>query len=91
MDIVFLASAKADLRWFKQYYTAVFPEGKANADRQFLSCLAAIRTNPMSGPMSGLYRGARRYRVSRTPFAFIYRVRADRIEIIRVHDGRSEL
>ena len=35
MQIKFLAGAKKDLRWFKQYYMQVFPEGRVNADRNY--------------------------------------------------------
>lgn len=90
MEIVFLASAKADLRWFKQYYMRVFPDGKKNADQQFHAFLNLLRTNPLIGEAVHGFVVAREFPIHRTPFTVIYRVGRKQIEILRVFDQRSE-
>ena len=89
MKLVFLASSKDDLRWFKQYYMNVFPEGSAKANNQFLALQKALKTNPYIGHPSVDVDGAREYPVLRTPFTFIYRINQGRIEIMRVIDNQS--
>ena len=89
MKIVFLASSIPDLRWFKNYYTRVFPEGRAKADSQLLATKKTLAANPFAGqPCEGIER-AREYHILRTPFTFIYHVRPDRIEVLRVLDMRG--
>lgn len=90
MILVFLAKAKADLRWFKQYYTNVFPEGKTNADKQFLLIQKTLKTNPFIGYPSEAVENVREFPVHNTLFVFLYRVQESRIEILRVIDARSD-
>lgn len=90
MKIVFLASAKPDLRWFKHYYMSRFPEGRRNADAQFLSTKALLLANPFVGHSVENIEDARIYSIPRTPFSFIYRVKDNVIEVVRVLDTRSE-
>ena len=90
MKLVFLSSSKADLRWFKRYYISVFPEGKTKADKQFLSIQRALKVNPYIGHSSDTVKDAREYSVLRTPFSFIYRIKEDRIEVLRIIDNRSD-
>lgn len=90
MRIVFLDSSRADLRWFKRYYVTVFPEGRKKADTQYLTTLNILRQNPLIGHPSEKIKTAREYDIVRTPFTFIYRVRGDDIEILRVIDNRSD-
>jgi plasmid stabilization system protein ParE len=90
MRITFLATAKGDLRWFKRYYTSAFPDGRQNADRQFVSAQKAIRQHPLIGHPSVQLAGAREFHIQRTPFSLIYRIVDDRIEVLRVLDGRGE-
>ncbi len=89
MKIRFLATAAPDLLWFKTYYMRRFPEGRRNADTQFLKVKALLVANPFLGHPVENVDGARAYPVSRTPFSFIYRVKGDTIEVLRVLDGRS--
>lgn len=90
MKIIFLASCKADLRWFKHYYMSRFPEGRQNADAQFLKAKELLSNNPHIGhPVEGM-AGVRVHSVTRTPFAFIYRVTDDAIQVLRVLDSRAE-
>jgi plasmid stabilization system protein ParE len=90
MKLVFLASAVPDLRWFKAYYVSVFPDGRERADRQFLAIQSLLKANPYIGHPSDKIDGAREHHVLRTPFTFLYRVRDDRIEVMRVLDTRAD-
>jgi plasmid stabilization system protein ParE len=90
MKLVFLPSTVADLRWLKTYYVSVFPEGGAKADRQFLAVQALLKANPLIGHPSDKVDGAREHHMLRTPFTFIYRIREDRIEVLRVLDTRAD-
>ena len=90
MRLVFLASSIDDLRWFKQYYMNVFPEGRVKANKQFLALQKALKINPYIGHSSDGMEGAREHHILRTPFTFIYRIKQDRIEILRVIDNRSD-
>ena len=89
MQIVFLASAVPDLRWFKTYYMRVFPEGRRNADQQYHALLKLLKSTPMVGEAVADFPDAREYPIRRTPFTVIYRVRPDQIQILRVLDQRS--
>ena len=89
MKIVFLPSTIADLRWFKNYYMTVFPAGKQRAERQFQNIQNVLKANPYVGHPSDGIDGAREHKVLRTPFTFLYRVKEDRIEILRVMDDRA--
>lgn len=89
MNIVFLASTRADLRWFKRYYTRVFPEGRSNADRQFKTFLDILKANPGIGHPYEPEPEVREYSLPRVPFTVLYRVKSDRIEVLRVYDQRS--
>ena len=89
MHIVFLPSARVGLRWFHKYYTDVFTDGKANADRQFLTMKKVLLTTPDAGRPMGV-KNFRIYSIPRTPFSVIYRVEKERVEILKIYDQRSE-
>lgn len=91
MNIVFLPRARADLDWFRQYYERIFPDGAARAREQFAKTIEMLREHPLAGRQGE--ENTREIVLGRTPFLFVYVVREDRIEIIRVWDqraGRSE-
>jgi plasmid stabilization system protein ParE len=90
MRLIYLKTAAADLRWFKHYYINVFPEGRMKADQQFLATQKLLKANPYIGQPSDFAEGTREHHVPRTPFAFVYRVVEDRVEVLRVVDGRSD-
>ncbi len=90
MKIVFPSSTVPNLRWFKAYYVSVFSEDKINADRQFLAVQTLLKANPAIGHPSDNVDGAREFHVLRTPFTFIYRVRQDRIEVLRILDTHAD-
>jgi len=90
MKLVFLPSSRSDLRWFKQYYISIFPEGKAKADKQFLALQKALKLNPYIGHSSDIAKDIKEFPVIKTPFSFIYRVKEGRIEVLRIIDTRSD-
>jgi len=89
MRILYLASARDDLLWLRRYYTEVFPDGAARALHHLLAAEHLLRANPYIGKRAEV-EGVRELRIARTPFSLIYRVREDRIEILRVWDGRKD-
>ena len=90
MNIIFLETAKYDLRWFKQYYTRVFPEGRSNADRQYRAFLQLLKANPGIGHPDEWELGLMEYHIPRIPFTVLYRVKSEHIEILRLYDQRSD-
>jgi plasmid stabilization system protein ParE len=90
MKILILASAKADLRWFKRYYMQVFPAGRENADQQYRALLQLLRSTPNVGERVEGFPDVREFPIRRTPFAVLYRVQPDHVEILRIFDQRSD-
>jgi plasmid stabilization system protein ParE len=89
MKFRFLASAKRDLIWFRNYYQTVFPEGSAKAREHYRLAKRVLLENPQAGrPASAA--GVRELSIARTPFCFVYRVMAGTIEVIHVWDLRGD-
>lgn len=88
--LLFLPASKKDLRWFHQYYTRVFPEGKRNADVQFRALRKNLRENPEIGHTSEIVEGALEFILTRTPFTVLYRVTETEVQVLRVYDQRNE-
>lgn len=88
MRVIFLASTESDLRWYRHYYEDVFPEGRKRANERYLGARRALATNPYIGTPEENGK-TRKFPITGTPFHFVYRVGKDRIEILRVKDGRS--
>ena len=88
MNLVYLPSAAADLAWFRDYYERIFPEGAARARERVRAVEAVLIDNPRAGRPTHR-EDVRRFPVTRTPFAFVYRVTAERIEVLRVLDTRA--
>ena len=88
MKIVYLPRTRADLRWMKEYYTHVFPEGARYARLRFQNAEQLLKDNPQAG-RPGALSGTRELVIARTPFIILYRIQAERIEILRIWDGRS--
>lgn len=88
MRVVLLDSAREDLIWFRRYYRLVFPEGRREGVRHFDKAVEAL------GDMPGLGRildgGHREMAIARTPFSLVYRLRDNRIEVLRVWDLRAD-
>jgi plasmid stabilization system protein ParE len=88
MRLVYLPSAARDLLWLRHYYERVFPQGAAAARARILAMERLILDNPYIGRPT--HRAdVRRLGVTRTPFFVLYRPTPERIEILRVIDGRS--
>lgn len=88
MKIVYVRSALPDLVWFRVYYEAIFPEGERHALLQRRAEERLLRENPFAGRLA--QDGMRKFPISRTPFVMVYRVMDDRIEVLRLWDGRRE-
>ncbi len=90
MKLVFLKSAASDLSWMRRYYRSVFPQGSLRAKRQYTKTIALIKTNPHIGEPIEEFIDAHEYPILSTPFSMIYRIREDRIEVLRIIDNRSD-
>ncbi len=88
MEIVYLPQTRGDLRWMKDYYSRVFPAGARHARLQFEAAEALLRDNPNAG-RPGILPGTRELVIPKTPFIIFYRVASDRVEVLRVWDGRA--
>jgi len=89
MRVRYLDIARSDMIWFRYYYRSVFPEGRPHATAQFKRTLSNLLANPKLG--KALERGdAREHSILRTPFAFIYRLDGNELQILRVWDQRSD-
>ncbi|WP_281990722.1 type II toxin-antitoxin system RelE/ParE family toxin [Sulfitobacter geojensis] len=90
MQIKFLDETKADLRWFKQYYSQVFPAGRTKADQQYRSLLILLKSQPSVGHLDEEWPGVFEYALPGIPFTVLYRFNDQTIEIMRLYDQRSE-
>jgi len=90
VKLVYAAKALEDMGWFRRYYSTVFPEGKGNARDSLLRTEALLAESPFIGHPTTEGSEAREFPVLRTPFVLLYRLKADRIEILRVLDLRAE-
>ncbi|KQT64397.1 type II toxin-antitoxin system RelE/ParE family toxin [Aureimonas sp. Leaf460] len=88
MRVVLLDTARTDLIWFRRYYRRVFPEGGREGVRRFNRMLKALALMPELGRV--VVADNREVQISRTPFSIVYRVRSDRIEVLRVWDQRAD-
>lgn len=89
MKLIYLASANDDLAWFQDYYSNIFRAGSEHATTQYIKAVATLSRHPYVGrPVNGTE--LRSYSIPRLPFAIIYRVTRDNIEVVRVWDQRSD-
>ncbi|MDQ0396358.1 type II toxin-antitoxin system RelE/ParE family toxin [Labrys monachus] len=89
MKIVYLAGTTADIAWMRNYYAHVFPEGRKRAREHFKAAEALLSETPLIGRTTAVPE-VRELVIPRTPFSFLYRVRPERIEILRIWDGRAD-
>jgi plasmid stabilization system protein ParE len=89
MNITYLRSTVADMRWWRGYFAKTFPEGRTRAEQHFLSTIRLIEQNPEIG-MVVEGRNLRKLLIRNTRFMIIYRIRNDQIEIVRVWDTRQK-
>ena len=90
MQIKFLREARADLRWFKRYYTQVFPAGQAKADQQYRTLLILLKSQPRIGHEVEDLPNVFEYVLPGIPFTVLYRITEDAVEILRLYDQRGE-
>jgi toxin ParE1/3/4 len=90
MRVVYVRSALPDLSWFRAYYEAIFPEGARHALLQRRAVERLLRENPFAGRVVQEDTDTRVFPISRTPFIIVYRVTEERIEVLRVWDGRRD-
>ncbi|MEP5757789.1 MAG: type II toxin-antitoxin system RelE/ParE family toxin [Litoreibacter sp.] len=90
MQTKFLDGTKADLRWFKQYYSQVFPAGRTKADQQYRALLIFLKSQPYIGRPNEEWPGVFEYVLPRIPFTVLYRINDETIEIMRLYHQRSE-
>jgi plasmid stabilization system protein ParE len=89
MRLVYLASANDDLAWFQEYYGKIFRAGAERAIGHYVRAIATLSDHPYIGrPVDET--GLRSYSIPRLPFAIIYRVTKENIEVVRVWDQRSD-
>lgn len=89
MEVVYLDTALEDMGWFRRYYAAVFLEGRGIARESLRRTERLIAENPSVGHVTDGQTGVREFPLRRTPFSVLYRVRDNRIEILRIFDQRS--
>lgn len=89
MRIVFLESAQRDMGWFRQYYRVVFAAGKTNAKSHLKEARELLRAYPHVGKPSDT-ADLRELQILKTPFALVYRIRGEEIQIVRLWDQRAE-
>ena len=83
MRIVYLASARADIAWMRDYYRGVFPEGRKRARERLKAAERLLSAQPRVGHPTGV-PDVFEHVIARTPFSLIYRLASDRVEILRV-------
>jgi toxin ParE1/3/4 len=88
MRLVYLASSARGMQWLRHDCQRVFPAGAASAAQRIRATERLILDHPYAGRPTGR-PDVRRVIVARTPFFLLYRLRDDRIEILRVVDSRS--
>ena len=73
----------------RQYYENVFPEGRVKAQKLFHATELLLSDTPYIGHATHR-KGVREFSIPKIPFSNIYRIRQDRIEVLRICDERRE-
>ena len=87
LRLVYLRTALHDMSWFRTYYRFSFPEGAKSARNNLQRAEALIAESPLVGRAYD-DAGTRYFPILRTPFAFLYVVETDEVQILRVLDNR---
>ena len=89
MKLVYLDDTRKDIAWWRIYYRKNFPQGAGNAAKQLKTAERNLQSNPYLGnKIEG--RDYRKLSIPRTPFALIYQVKNDAIQISRLYDMRQQ-
>ena len=89
MKIVYLPATRSDIAWLRDYCSRIFPEGHTRARQHFKATEKLLSENPLFGRVVEA-EGVRELVIPKTPFSFLYRIRQERIEVLRVWDGRAD-
>jgi plasmid stabilization system protein ParE len=89
MRIAYSGLARSDLRWYDRYYKQVFPEGALNAHAHYMRAIRLLLEHPHVGQEIDA-AGTRAWPIPKTPFSLIYRVRNEKIQVLRVWDNRRD-
>jgi plasmid stabilization system protein ParE len=87
--VEFLRSSIKDLIWMDEYYRFVFPAGRSKAEQNMKSITELLSNHPLAGRPHPTWKGYRIATVPSTPFALIYLLNDNIVEIRRVWDQRS--
>ena len=90
MKLVFRFGTVADLKWFRRYYTSVFPDGENHARHHYLQSCRTLLEYPFVGHSVAPDTPVRELSIPHTPFSFVYYIVGEEIIIIRVLDVRAE-
>ena len=90
MKIIFRATATADIKRFRRYYTSIFPEGAKQAKTHYNQSYAALLAYPLVGSALGDETPLRELVIPRTHFSFVYYVAGEEIIVVRILDARAE-
>lgn len=89
MDLLYLDTAEAGLRWMRRYYQE---RPQLNAEKAVTSLVQAeaiLQDNPFAGSKYEDNERVRIYPLPGTVFSFLYTVTNDAVWIIDVHDQRG--
>jgi toxin ParE1/3/4 len=89
MEVVWLAGALFDLSEIIEYIVARNPTAVPKVAAGLHHAAARLAGQPRLG-RNGRIAGTRELVISRLPFVIAYRVRGDRIEVLRVIHGRRD-
>jgi plasmid stabilization system protein ParE len=89
MQIIYLESSLDDIEWVRFYYRNIFPSGKKEVIRQIKTAEQLLSNYPDIGQSYDDNKNIKELVISRTPFTFIYRIKSEKIEILRLWDQRG--
>jgi hypothetical protein len=84
-----LPTAQQDARWFRMYYSDIFPQGRRKAERQLNQARMMIERHPLAGVLKANGK-TQTLVIGRTPFSLEYAIFPDFIGILRIRDQRSD-
>jgi len=89
VNLIFLSSSEAGLRWFRRYYDQVFPAGKPNGLEMFREARTLLVDHPFAGHPYEDYEDIRELSIRRTPFTIVYKIADETIRVIDIRDARG--
>ncbi|MEE9363093.1 MAG: type II toxin-antitoxin system RelE/ParE family toxin [Cellulophaga sp.] len=89
MQVIYLESSLDDIEWMRFYYRNIFPSGKKEAIKHIKTAENLLVNHPDIGQAYENNKNIKELVVNKTPFTFIYRVKNENIEILRLWDQRG--